>query len=102
MKHVGPDRKLWEEPSYEAQEREITPGRIFRLLPCLCRRNIAKMVIRNREVCAREEGRGKRVGSVLWRCYKNVDRMWVCFATVKEKRGDSAELPKLAFVVSAV
>lgn len=53
---IGHDGKLWVEPSYEVQEGEITPGRISRWFPFLCRRNVGK-VIEVEEVCAWEEDR---------------------------------------------
>lgn len=80
MKHVRPDGKLWVEPSYKTQEGEITPGRISRLFPFLCRRNMAKVIIRNRgRVClgrGQGEGSGQCVMVNLWKSGWDVGLLW--------------------------
>lgn len=59
---------------------------------------MAKVIIRNRGRCAWEEGRERGMGNVLWRTWGH----WFALIQVKVERGDGAELPTLAFAVTAV
>lgn len=59
---------------------------------------MAKVIIRSRGRCAREEGRERGMGNVLCQTWGH----WFALIQVKTEKGDGAELPTLAFAVTAV